>query len=275
MSKIAFIGGGNMATAIIGGLVSQGNIQPDLIWVSDPNQQQLDTLSEQFGVSTSVDNLTAITAADVVILATKPQVMKDVLQPLRATLAEGQPLLISIAAGISLGNLESWSGCDNRVRCMPNTPALLGEGATGLVASDGVTVDQKNQADQLLQATGITVWLQHEQEIDAVTALSGSGPAYYFLMMESMITAGQKLGLSEETARQLTIQTALGAGRMATEADVGPEELRRRVTSPGGTTQRAIETFVEGELPELVEKAMQAACDRAVELDVLLSDARH
>ncbi|MBM95467.1 MAG: pyrroline-5-carboxylate reductase [Oceanospirillaceae bacterium] len=273
MSKIAFIGGGNMATAIIGGLVSGGETQPDLIHVSDPNQAQLDELSEKTGVSTTTDNLAAITSADVVILAVKPQVMKDVLQPLKATLEEQQPLLVSIAAGISLASMEKWSGCQNRVRCMPNTPALLGEGATGLVASDSVTLDQKNQADQLLEATGITVWLQDETEIDAVTALSGSGPAYYFLLMESMIAAGQKLGLTEETARQLTLKTALGAGRMAFEADVGPAELRRRVTSPGGTTQRAIETFQDGEMPELVEKAMTAARDRAVELNILLSDA--
>jgi len=273
MSKIAFIGGGNMAAAIIGGLVRQGDIQPDLIQVSDPNLEQREALSQQYGVSTASDNLEAIHAADVVIMAVKPQMMKEVLLPLKATLAEHQPLLVSIAAGISLNSLENWSGCQNRVRCMPNTPALLAEGATGLVASDSVSMDQKNQADQLLKATGITVWLKNEAEIDAVTALSGSGPAYYFLMMESMITAGQKLGLSAETATQLTIQTALGAGRMASESDVGPHELRRRVTSPGGTTQRAVETFVEGELPELVEKAMVAARDRAVELDILLSDA--
>ena len=273
MSKIAFIGGGNMATAIIGGLVRKGETQADLIRVSDPDQAQLDALAESTGVTVTTDNLTAITGADIVILAVKPQVMKDVLLPLKATLAEHQPLLVSIAAGIGLSSLETWSGCHNRVRCMPNTPALLGDGATGLVASDSVTVDQKNQADQLLQATGITVWLQNEAEIDAVTALSGSGPAYYFLLMESMINAGQKLGLTEEAARQLARKTAQGAGRMALEADVGPAELRRRVTSPGGTTQRAIETFQEGEMPELVEKAMTAARDRAVELNILLSDA--
>lgn len=271
MSKIVFIGGGNMANAIIGGLIRQGDIQPNMICVSDPGDAQRQALSTQYGITTTADNLEAVTGAAVVILAVKPQVLREVLQPLKATLTENQPMLVSIAAGISLANLVDWSGCQQRVRCMPNTPALLGEGATGLVASGSVTLEQQNQADRLLQSTGMTVWLQHEEEIDAVTALSGSGPAYYFFMMESMIEAGKKLGLSESTARQLTLQTALGAGRMAVESDAGPDELRQRVTSPGGTTERAINRFQEGGLPLLVEQAMVAARDRAEELNALLS----
>ncbi|MCY0965017.1 pyrroline-5-carboxylate reductase [Parathalassolituus penaei] len=272
MSQIAFIGGGNMATAIIGGLIRQGEVTANAIRVSDPGEQQRQNLAQSFGVQTFADNLEAVSEADLVILAVKPQMMKTVLEPLQATLSARQPLIISIAAGITLANLEKWSGCRNLVRCMPNTPALLGVGATGMVASEAVEIEQRTLADRLMQATGITVWLKSEQEIDAVTALSGSGPAYFFLLIEAMIESGVKLGLSEETSRQLALQTALGAGQMAANADVGPAELRRRVTSPGGTTERAIFTFEGAHLRDIVDAAMQAANDRAGELNRLLGD---
>lgn len=266
MTRIAFIGGGNMATAIIGGLINEGSMDPSLIHVSDPGAAQREQLSASLGVQTHADNLSAMADADVVILAVKPQVLKEVLTPLKATLETTQPLLISIAAGISLESLAEWSSCHAIVRAMPNTPAMLGEGATGLFASADVSLEQKNLADRLLQATGITVWVQTEDEIDAVTAVSGSGPAYYFLMMEAMIEAGKSLGLSEETATQLTLQTALGAGRMAKAADVSPAELRRRVTSPGGTTEQAIATFESAGLRDTVLSAMKNCARKAAEL---------
>ncbi|WP_221793601.1 pyrroline-5-carboxylate reductase [Oceanobacter mangrovi] len=267
MSQIAFIGGGNMATAIIGGLLRQGNVSAQMITVSDPGEQQRQTLTEQFGISAVADNLDAIANADVVIMAVKPQMMKTVLAPLAATLKARQPLLVSIAAGISIANLAAWSGCNAIVRCMPNTPALVGAGATGLFANDAVTIEQRNEADQLLQATGVTVWVKEESELDIVTALSGSGPAYYFLLMEAMVEAATNMGLSETTARALTLQTAFGAGKMALESDVGPAELRRRVTSPNGTTERAIVTFESADLRDLVAAAMDAACKRAEEMN--------
>ncbi|MEK9711157.1 MAG: pyrroline-5-carboxylate reductase [Thalassolituus sp.] len=266
MTQIAFIGGGNMATSIIGGLIREGAVNPDLIHVSDPSSEQRERLTADFGIQTHAENINAITSATVVILAVKPQVMKAVLEPLKATLAARQPLLISIAAGISLSSLQEWSGCNFAVRAMPNTPALTGTGATGLYASENVSLDQRNLADTLLGATGLAVWVQTEAEIDAVTALSGSGPAYYFLLMEAMIEAGIKLGLSEETARRLTLQTALGAGKMASQSDVAPDELRRRVTSPGGTTEQAIATFEGAHLRDIVKAAMDAAAKRAAEL---------
>ena len=266
MTRIAFIGGGNMATAIIGGLVRESSIDPSLIHVSDPGEAQRQQLESTLGIVTHADNLTAMTDADVVILAVKPQVLKAVTEPLKTTLSATQPLLISIAAGISLESLAQWSGCKAIVRAMPNTPALLGEGATGLFASAAVTLEQQNLADQLLSATGMTVWVQSEAEIDAVTAVSGSGPAYYFLLMEAMIEAGKSLGLSEETATKLTLQTALGAGRMALEADVTPAELRRRVTSPGGTTEQAIATFENAGLRDTVHSAMKNCALKAAEL---------
>ncbi len=276
-TQLAFIGGGNMATSIIGGLVKSvagqaPQVQPDNILVSDPGDSARQQLNKQFAVQTTTDNQQAA-AAEVIILAVKPQIMQSVLEPLRDQLSQRQPLIISVAAGIDLDALKRWSGCQKIVRCMPNTPALLGKGATGLYASEAVTLEQKNQTDALLAPTGITVWVQTEAEIDAVTALSGSGPAYYFLMMESMIKAGIELGLSPETAENLTLQTAVGAAVMAQSSDVSPAELRRRVTSPKGTTEQAIQSFERSNLAAVVKTAMQAACNRAQELSQELGRA--
>ena len=272
MTQIAFIGGGNMATSIIGGLIRQGDTKASLIHVADPNADQRQALQKDFGVQVHEDNQEAIAKADVVIMAVKPQVMKTVLEPLQATLSKRQPLLISIAAGINVASLQNWSGCKAVVRCMPNTPALLSLGATGLFGSKEVSIDQRNMADALLRAVGLTVWVKTEAEIDAVTAVSGSGPAYFFLLMEAMIEAGQQLGLSEQTATKLTLQTALGAGQMALNSDVGPAELRRRVTSPGGTTEQAIGRFEDAGLRQIVATALKAASDRAAELSRQLAD---
>ena len=263
---IAFIGAGNMATSIVGGLVEAG--QPaDHIRAADPFPQSLERLQQVAPVVSCTDNNAAVAGADVVILAVKPQVMAEVCQGIAAGLAASNPLVISIAAGITIDSMQSWLGEGTAlVRCMPNTPALLGCGATGLFGNDNVSATQRNYAEQVLSAVGILNWVPTEKDLDAVTALSGSGPAYFFLFMEAMIDAGVAQGLDRETATQLAQQTGLGAARMALESDVDLVELRRRVTSPGGTTQAAVESFEAGGLRRLVTDAMQAATDRAEEM---------
>lgn len=262
---LAFIGAGNMARAIIGGLISNG-YPAEKIWASEPDATRLDDLKSQ-GLQITSDNNTAVQAADVVILAVKPQVLKQVSEAMASAVQTSRPLIVSVAAGIMTTSLDQWLGGQTAiVRCMPNTPALVQTGASGLYANEQVSTEQRTQAETVLQATGITLWVDTESQLDAVTAVSGSGPAYYFLVMESMIAAGEKLGLSTDVATQLTLQTALGAAKMAQSSDVDPAELRRRVTSPNGTTEQALKRFIDGGLPELFEEALQACNDRSVEL---------
>ncbi|WP_420554822.1 pyrroline-5-carboxylate reductase [Neptuniibacter marinus] len=262
---LAFIGVGNMARAIIGGLLSNG-YPADKIWASEPDITGLADLAKQ-GLHTTSDNNAAVAAADLVVLAVKPQVLKTVAQGIAATVQTQKPLIVSIAAGILAPSIDKWLGSDIAiVRCMPNTPALVKTGASALYANHQVSPEQRLQAETVLQAIGIAIWVEQESQLDAVTAVSGSGPAYYFLVMESMIAAGKNLGLSDETATQLTLQTALGAAKMALNSDVDPAELRRRVTSPKGTTEQAILRFIEGGLPDLFDTAMKACNDRSVEL---------
>ncbi|MBA4503660.1 pyrroline-5-carboxylate reductase [Marinobacterium marinum] len=266
---VAFIGAGNMARAIIGGLLENG-FAPQNIWAAEPDAARLDDLAAQ-GLNTTTDNNAAVAAADLVVLAVKPQIMQAVATDLAPAASTHQPLFVSIAAGIGLDALDRWLGGNAAiVRCMPNTPSLVQTGASGLFANNRVNAVQREQATQVLQAVGIALWVQSEAELDAVTAVSGSGPAYYFLMMEAMTAAGIKLGLSEATARELTLQTALGAARMASSSDVDAAELRRRVTSPNGTTERAINSFQAGGFEALVETALTACRDRSVELAVEL-----
>lgn len=264
-ATLAFIGAGNMARAIIGGLINNG-YPAEKIWASEPDQEKLADLREQ-GIKTTCDNSDAANAADVVVLAVKPQVLKTVAEDISSAVQTSQPLIVSVAAGVMTSNLDQWLGGDTAiVRCMPNTPALVQTGASGLYANNKVSSSQKALAENILKATGITLWVDEEVQLDAVTAVSGSGPAYYFLVMESMIAAGVKLGLSEETATQLTLQTALGAAKMAQSSDVDPAELRRRVTSPNGTTEQAVKCFLEGGLPALFEDALTACNNRSEEL---------
>lgn len=200
-----------------------------------------------------------------IVLAVKPQAMKAVCQALRPSL-KPQQLMVSIAAGITCSSMNSWLGAQPIVRCMPNTPALLRQGVSGLYATAEVSAQQRQQAEELLSAVGIALWLDQEQQLDAVTAVSGSGPAYFFLLIEAMTAAGEKLGLPRETAAQLTLQTALGAAHMAVSSDVDAAELRRRVTSPAGTTEAAIKSFQAGGFEALVEKALGAAAHRSAEM---------
>jgi pyrroline-5-carboxylate reductase len=271
-TKIGFIGAGNMASALAGGLLARG-WKPARIALSDAHPAQLEAHAVR-GMRTTTDNLALLEHADVLVLAVKPQVMAEVLKPLAAMAQQKRPLIISIAAGIPVASLERWLGGELPVvRAMPNTPALVQSGATGLYANAAVSAEQKAAAEAILGAVGLTLWVEQESLIDAVTAVSGSGPAYFFYVMEAMMAAGRELGLDEKTARALTLQTALGAAQMAITADVGPDELRRRVTSPGGTTERAIAAFDEAHLQAIFARALKACADRGAELAAQLGAA--
>jgi pyrroline-5-carboxylate reductase len=263
---IAFIGGGNMASALIAGLLADG-LPADRLIVAEPESQKRDALRASHGVTAVVDNADAATRAGTIVLAVKPQVLRPVAEQLSATLATRRPLVISIAAGIRCDSLQRWlGGALPIVRAMPNTPAMVQSGATAMFATAAVTDQQRDQAESLLRAVGLTCWVDEESAIDAVTALSGSGPAYHFLVIEAMQAAAVRLGLPVETARLLGLQTALGAARMALESRESAEELRRRVTSPGGTTEAAIAVLEQGGLRPLFEQALEAARDRSITL---------
>lgn len=262
---IGFIGAGNMAGSLIGGMLQQ-NVAASRIMASDLNEQQLDTLARQTGIRTSTDNAELARECDVLVLAVKPQVMRAVCQALPHPRKPGQ-LVISIAAGITCASLTQWLGeATPLVRCMPNTPALRGRGVSGLYASDLVTAQQKALAEGIFNAVGISLWLEQEELIHAVTAVSGSGPAYFFYLMEAMTEAGEQLGLPRDVAERLTLHTALGAADMAVHSDVDAAELRRRVTSPNGTTEQAIASFTRDDLPGMVARAMRAAAERSADL---------
>lgn len=264
--KIGFIGGGNMATSLISGLIASGHAA-DNIWVSDINPDALAALAANLKVNTSNDNNVVLATVDVVVLAVKPQILKMVACAAAPLVQERKLLIVSIAAGISQKSLSHWLGHQTAiVRCMPNTPALVRTGATALHANAQVIEKQRDLAENILRAVGITLWVDDESQMDTVTAVSGSGPAYYFLLMEAMEKVAVELGLNEATARLLVQQTALGAAKIALESSESPEQLRRRVTSPGGTTQKAIETFQQGGFIELVAQALYAAKNRSIEM---------
>ena len=267
--NICFIGGGNMAQALIGGLLSRG-LPTTRITVSDPVEQIRHVLEEK-GIQTTADNLEAIKNADVVVLAVKPQVLATVLQPLKGLLSD--KLVISIIAGAEIQTISDLIGGSQRiVRVMPNTPALVQTGAHGIYASEAVGKQDRELTSQILAATGLTIWLDNEAQIDAVTAVSGSGPAYFFYLMESMIRAGKNLGLEEKVATALTLQTALGAAQMAITSSNSPAELRKNVTSPNGTTQAALEVFDRAQISQNIQAALAADQKRSQELEEELSD---
>lgn len=268
--RIAFIGGGNMAASMIGGLIADG-WPNDRIRVAEPDAERRAWLQEHFGVAALASNRDAAAAAEVVVLAVKPQVLRQVARDIAPAVAGHQPLVVSIAAGVRTGDIQRWLGGRAAVvRAMPNTPALVQAAATGLYASPEVNEAQHSQAEALLRAIGVTVWVEDEDALDAVTALSGSGPAYFFLFIEALEAAGIDLGLEPAQARLLAVQTAVGAAKLALESDEEPALLRQRVTSPGGTTERALAVFEEGGLRQLVTRALTAARDRARELAVEL-----
>ncbi|KAF1055235.1 MAG: Pyrroline-5-carboxylate reductase [Stenotrophomonas maltophilia] len=257
--SITFIGGGNMARSLIAGLVRQG-VPAGHLHVAEPVAALRDTLAAEFGVNTYAEARDAAAHGATWLLAVKPQVLREVCQSLQAIPQAQRPLLISIAAGISSAQLQRWLGGELPVvRAMPNTPALLGAGVTGLYATAAVADAQRRLADRVLASAGRTVWIDDEAQMDSVTAVSGSGPAYVFLLAEAMEAAGIAQGLPAEAARTLVVQTLLGASRMLDEAGESPAELRRRVTSPNGTTQAAIECFQAGGFEALVDAALRAA----------------
>jgi pyrroline-5-carboxylate reductase len=264
-TKIGFIGGGNMAASLLNGLVASGH-DPKQLWVSDINSEALNALSSNLNINATQSNEKVIKEVDIVVLAVKPQILSKVAREISPFLKKHQ-LIVSIAAGINQASLTKWLGAEAAiVRCMPNTPALVLTGATALHANNKVSLEQRDLAETILRAVGIALWVDIENELDAVTAVSGSGPAYYFLLMEAMEKAAIELGLNEAIARLLVQQTALGAAKIALESSESPGELRKRVTSPGGTTEKAIKTFQDGGFNQLVSNALHAAKDRSVEM---------
>lgn len=255
-----------MAGSLIGGLIADG-WSPGRIQVADPDPARISQLTERFSVITTRDNSEAIASADAVVLAVKPQILHEVTVQIAPAIRQYQPVVISIAAGIRETALRDWLGEGTAiVRCMPNTPAVVQSGATALYANARVSEEQRSLAESVLRAVGLALWVDDEAQMDAVTALSGSGPAYFFLFMEALQAAGTELGLPADTARLLTLQTAFGAAKMALESREDAATLRRQVTSPGGTTERAIEVFTQEALPAMILKALQAAAGRSREL---------
>ncbi|RLA21615.1 MAG: pyrroline-5-carboxylate reductase [Gammaproteobacteria bacterium] len=265
-AKIGFIGGGNMAGSLIKGLIAD-SYPADDIWVSDPDESKLKAYRDQLGVNATIDNDELVNEVSVVVLAVKPQILKPVSMGIKEAVKKSAPLVVSIAAGIRSKDIANWLGGDVAiVRCMPNTPALVGSGATGLYANEQVSAEQNDQAESIMRSVGLIVWLDDEQLLDAVTAVSGSGPAYYFLMMEAMEKVAVEMGISQESARLLVQQTAFGAAKLAMEASDSPETLRVKVTSPGGTTERAISSFEGDDFRKIVRSALVAAQNRSAEL---------
>ena len=269
--NIAFIGAGNMARSLISGLINAG-FPGSKIHATDIDADKAQQLGAEFGITGSNDNVTAVKGADVIVLAVKPQFMAEMLTQLAPAIGDfGNKLIISIAAGVSVARIQSLlNGHQNIVRCMPNTPSLIGIGMTGLFASAPVNAADRQFAQDMLQAVGTTVWVDNEAAINGVTAASGSGPAYFFLFMQYMVEEAQRMGFSADDARQLVQETALGAAQMViANPETELATLRAQVTSKGGTTAAAINAFEEGKLAELVSAAMQAAQHRAEEMETL------
>jgi pyrroline-5-carboxylate reductase len=264
-STIGFVGAGNMANSLIRGLLAKG-MHSSSLWACDIDELKLAQLQNECRINIgTMDQLAG--SADVILLAVKPQVMAEACTALASSLGDRQAMIISIAAGITTDQLRRWLGDDTAlVRCMPNTPSLIGKGASGLYANSNVSDEQRSIAETIMNAVGMSVWVNEENDIDTVTAVSGSGPAYFFLFMEAMQNSAKEMGLSDELARALVYQTAAGAAELAISSPDHLEELRRRVTSPGGTTEKAISEFESGKLRELVGRSLKAARDRSVEL---------
>lgn len=270
--RIAFIGGGNMGRSLIGGLIAKG-MDPARIVVADPYAPTLQSLQTDFKVQTAADNADAMRDADVVLLAVKPQALRDVVSSLQEQLLRTRPLLISIAAGILAADIQRWAGGVQVVRCMPNRPALQGCGVTALYANEQVTELNRTVSEQILGAVGATLWVERESDMDTVTAISGSGPAYFFLLIEMLEAAGQSLGLSAEVARKLAIETAYGSGFMARESSDSPATLRQQVTSKGGTTEAALKHLEASNVRGIFSQAVAAAAQRSAQLAKELGSA--
>ncbi len=263
---IGFIGAGNMARSLASGLLKNGWNKARIV-LSDPDPSQRQAIETILGVTSFAENDKVAAHADILVLAVKPQVLAGVAAALAPAVQRKRPLVVSIAAGVRLADLDRWLGGGLAiVRAMPNTAALIGSGASGLFANERANEVMRNQAESILRAVGVTVWLEDESLMDVVTALSGSGPAYFFLVMEALEQAAIDAGLDPKQARLLTLETAFGAAKMALEGHEEPAQLRRRVTSPGGTTEQAVKVLEQGDIRTLFKKAVQAAVSRAREL---------
>jgi pyrroline-5-carboxylate reductase len=264
--NLAFIGGGNMAQAIVGGLIANGYSR-DRITAADPAAQQRALVEERHGIRTVADNRLAVDGSDVLVLAVKPQMLGEVCRGIAIPVRNTHPLVLSVAAGVGLRDISRWLG--ERIpliRVMPNSAALVGAGVTGMFANEHVDTAQKTVAERLMSAVGAVVWLDSESLLDPVTAVSGSGPAYFFLLMEIMEQVGMEMGLPADAARALTTQTAAGAAEMALQSGLDLVSLRRQVTSPGGTTEAALRTLEDANFRGIVRAALIAARDRGAEL---------
>ena len=263
--KITFLGCGNMGTSLISGLVANGHPASSLCGV-DPDENQRRRLADRHDIRITATIAEGVPGADVIVLAVKPQTVPAALAEVKQALQTERPLVLSIAAGIRIATISRALGGCPVVRAMPNTPALLGAGATGLYAAADVSADQRRLAMHIMQAAGVAVWLDDESQLDTVTAVSGSGPAYFFLIAELLEKIAAEMGLSREQAHLLSVETALGAARMLKETGEDAATLRQRVTSPGGTTEKALQVFREGGLEPLLRRALTACRDRSVEL---------
>ena len=261
--QIAFIGGGNMASGLVGGLLSRGWPAGDLV-AADPSAVQRQALIERFDLRTTADNAAAAREAEVIVLSVKPQQMRAVAQELAPSLQDRRRLVISIAAGIRLADLVNWLGpAAAVVRTMPNRPALIGAGVTALLAHERVSPEERAAAESILAACGATVWIESEEQMDAVTAVSGSGPAYVFLLVEMLESAARAEGLDPPTARRLAVETVFGSARLARESGEDPAFLREQVTSRGGTTAAALEVLERSGIRDTFARAIHAATERS------------
>ncbi len=263
---IAFIGAGNLATSLISGLLNTG-FNANHIWASHPNSERANWLKQRFAIHTTTDNKVATQNTDIVMICVKPNKISDVLNEISSSIDPKHHLVISAAAGVNFKKLQTLLGKETAIiRTIPNTPSFVQAGASALCANEFCSEEQREQAESLMRAVGLALWLDNENFLDIVTGLSGSGPAYFFLFMEALQNAAIQQGLPEKTAQLLTIQTALGAARMALETDFDLATLRQQVTSKGGTTEKAIEVLENGDIRKLLSDALKAAIERARQL---------
>jgi pyrroline-5-carboxylate reductase len=267
-NRIGFIGGGNMATSLIGGIASQGDTPVKNLWVFEPNADKAQALAIEFGINVAKDNSELIANSDIVVIAVKPQVLQKVLTPCAQDFKRQRPLIISVVAGIAAASIEKWLNDEFAiVRVMPNTPALVGMGACGLYANQKVEQHQRDAAAKLCNTVGISAWVNSEADIDSVTALSGSGPAYFMLFVQGLIEAAEAAGLSSDTAKAFAVQTAAGAAQLiAASGDTPLQTLIDNVTSPNGTTERALQSFGNANIKQVIADAFEAARTRSDEL---------
>ncbi len=268
-TNVTFIGSGNMASCLIYGLIKAGH-SSEHICATSPEETHLKPLQETLGIQVTQDNCLGASHADVVVLAIKPQVSKQVLTELAETLAHKRPLIVSIMAGVTLETIFDLLGYDAAiVRTMPNIPSLVGCGATVMYANHLVDTRQRDLAESLMRSVGAVWWLDKEEQIDIATAIAGSGPAYFYALMEAMVQAGADFGLSPQLSKALVLQTALGSANLALTENIDLTQLRQRVTSPGGGTEQALKVFEDKHFKEIVVHAIEKALHRYAELSKL------